>query len=152
MSQCVPPWIHPLWDSLCFLDLSECFLSHVREVLGYNIFKYFYRFFLFLFSFWDPYNMNVGALNIVPEVSETVLIFFSFFFSLFCSVAVISTTLSSSSRIHSSASVILLLIPFRVFHFSYCIFHLCLFFKSSSSLLNISCIFLICASTHFPRF
>ena len=29
--------------------------------------------------FWDPYNSN-GVLNIVPEVSETVLIsFYSFF-------------------------------------------------------------------------
>ena len=27
------------------------------------------RSFLSLFSFWDPYNMNAGAFNIVPEVS-----------------------------------------------------------------------------------
>ena len=24
---------------------------------------------LFLFTFWDPYNMNTGAFNVVPEVS-----------------------------------------------------------------------------------
>ena len=69
-----------LYGTVCFLDLSECFLSHVREVFGCNIFKYFLRPFLFLFSFWDPYNMDVGALNIVSEVSEIVLISFSFFF------------------------------------------------------------------------
>ena len=80
MSCCVPPYVHPVWDYLCFLDLSECFLSHVREVFGYNIFKYVLRPFLFLFSFWDPYNANVGVFNVVPEVSETVLISFLFFF------------------------------------------------------------------------
>ena len=29
------------WDSLCFLDLGFYFLSHVREVFDYNLFKYF---------------------------------------------------------------------------------------------------------------
>ena len=58
--------------------------------------------------------MNVGALNVVSEVSQGV------FISLhppptpapqiFCSVAVFLTILSSRS-LHSSASVILLLIP-----------------------------------------
>ena len=32
--------------------------------------------FLFVFFFWDFYDSNVGAYNIVPEVSEIVLIFF----------------------------------------------------------------------------
>ena len=27
----------------------------------------------FLLFFWDPYNLNVGAFDMVPEVSETVL-------------------------------------------------------------------------------
>ena len=48
---------------------------------------------------------------------------FSFFhsFSIFCSVAAISTILSSRSLIHSSASVILLLIPSRVLFISVCV-------------------------------
>ena len=54
--------------------------------------------------------MNVGGCNAAPEVSEIVFIFF-FLFSVFYSVAPISTILSSKSLIHSSASVILLLIP-----------------------------------------
>ena len=49
--------------------------------------------------------MYIGMFNVVPVVSETVLISFHFFFSLFCSVAVISISLSSSSLISSSASV-----------------------------------------------
>ena len=66
------------WDSLCFLDLGNCFLSHVRDIFSYYLFKYFLRSFLSLFSFWDPYNVNVvwhcprGLLN-CPH-------FFSFFF------------------------------------------------------------------------
>ena len=37
------------------------------------------------------------------------------------------------------------------FHFIYCIVYHCLFFSSSRSLLNISCIFWICASILFQR-
>ena len=103
-----------LYGTLHFLDLIDYFLSHVREGYYYNLFKYFLRPFLFLFFLWDHYNSNVGAFNIVPEVSETVLNSFRSFFCILLPV-VISTILSSSSLIHSSASVILLLIPSRVF-------------------------------------
>ena len=67
----------------------------------------------------------------------------SIFFTLFCSSKLISTMLSSSSLIHSSASDILLLIP-SIVNFSNCVvFPLCLFFNSSRSLLIHSCIFSI---------
>ena len=65
--------------------------------------------------------MNIGVFNVVPEISDTVLIsFLSFFFTLF--MAVISTILSFISFIYSSASVILLLISSSVFFISglYC--------------------------------
>ena len=63
----------------------DYFLSHIREVFNYNLFKYFLSPFLSLFFFWDPYNSNVGAFNDVPGVSETVLnSFHSFFFILLC--------------------------------------------------------------------
>ena len=62
----------------------DYFLSHVREILNYNPFKYFLRP-LFLLFFWCPYNLNVGVFNVVPEVSETALnSFHSFFFILLC--------------------------------------------------------------------
>ena len=84
VSQCIPPWLYPACDSLHFLNLDDCFLSHVREVFSFYFFKYFFRFFLSLFSFWDLYNANVCAFNVVPEVSYTVLIsFHSCFFILF---------------------------------------------------------------------
>ena len=38
---------------------------------------------IMLFFFWYPYNLNIGAFDIVPEVSETVLSsFHSFYFIL----------------------------------------------------------------------
>ena len=147
MSWRVSPWIYPVWDSLHFLELIDCFLSHIAEVFNYNIFKYFLSPFLFLF-FWDPYNSNVGVFNVDPEVSETVLN--SFHSSLFCSAVVISTILSLRSFVHSSAWVILLLIHSREFLIllSVVFIIVCLLFSSSRSLLNISCIF----SILFPRF
>ena len=62
----------------------DYFLSYVREVFNYNLFIYFLSPFLSLF-FWDPYNSNVGAFNVVPDVSETVLnSSHYFFFILLC--------------------------------------------------------------------
>ena len=55
--------------------------------------------------------MNITVLDVVPKVSRTVLISFHSFF--FCSGAVISIILSFSSRIHSSISFNLPLIPSR---------------------------------------
>ena len=48
-----------------------------------TIISFFHRPFLFLFFFWDPYNSNVGAFSVVPEVSDIVFNSFnSFFFIL----------------------------------------------------------------------
>ena len=84
MSLGVSPWVYPVWDSLGFLDLGGYFLPHFREVFNYYLLKYFFMVFLFVFVFWNPYDSNVGAFNIVLEVSEIVLIYFksfSFFLS-----------------------------------------------------------------------
>ena len=112
MSWCVSPWVYPLWDSLGFLDLGDYFLPHFREFFNYYLLKYFLMVFLFVF-FWDSYDSNVEAFNIVPEVSEVVIISFNSFFPFFflVSVSFISTILSSTSLILSSASVTLLLVP-----------------------------------------
>ena len=102
MSWCISLWIYHVWDALNFLDLSGYYCSNVREIFDYNLFKYFLIPFLFLFFFWDPYNLNVDALNVVPALSETVLIYF--IFPLFSSASVISTIPSSSSLTHHCAS------------------------------------------------
>ena len=100
-----------LYGTLCFLDLSECFPSHVREVLSYYVFKYFLTSFL---SFPSGTPINVCVFNSFPEVSETDLISFHFFFFiLFHSCDFHHSVFQSLIR--SSASVILLLIPSSVF-------------------------------------
>ena len=148
MSWHVSPCIYPVWDSLSFLDLTDCFLSHIREVFNYNLFKYFLSPFLFLF-FWDPYDSNIGAFNVVPDVSETVLnALFIYFFILLCGsyfhyfifqVTYLFFCLNYSSIDSFS----------RVFNFIYCVVIIvCLLFSSSRSLLNVSCIF----SILFPIF
>ena len=68
-----------LFGTLGFLDLDDYFLPHFREVFNYYLFKYFLMVFLFVFFFWDSYDLNVGAFNIVPEVSKIVLISFNSF-------------------------------------------------------------------------
>ena len=35
-------WVYPVWNS-CFLDLGDRFLSQVRDVFSYYLFKYFLR-------------------------------------------------------------------------------------------------------------
>ena len=70
-------------------------------------------------------------------------------FFLFYSTAVISISLFPRS-LNCSAAFILLLIPSSVFFISV-IVHVCLFFKSSSFLLNTFYIFLVCTSILFLR-
>ena len=78
----VSPWVYPVWDPLCLLDLTGYFCFHVGEIFNYNLFKKFLISFLFLF-FQDPYNWNAGAFDVVLEVSEIVLSsFHSFHFIL----------------------------------------------------------------------
>ena len=61
----------------------DYFLFHVGEIFNHNLFKNFLISFLFLFLFWDPYNLNVGVFDIVPEISEIILSsFHSFYFIL----------------------------------------------------------------------
>ena len=73
------PWVYPVWDSLGFLNLGDYFLPHYKEVFNCYLLKYFLMVFLFVFFFWDSYDLNVGAFYIVPEVSEIVLISFNSF-------------------------------------------------------------------------
>ena len=117
MSWCVSPWVYPVWVFLCLLDLIDYFLFYIGKILNFNLFKNFLIPFLFPF-FWDPYNSNVGVLDMVPEVSEIVLSsFHSFYFILLFRSYFhwLLLLLCSRSPIHSSVSDILLLIDSRIF-------------------------------------
>jgi len=54
--------------------------NELKEIFNYYLLKYLHMVFLFVFFFWDSYDSNVGAFNIVPEVSEIVSISFNSFF------------------------------------------------------------------------
>ena len=75
---CIPLCVDPVWESLCSLELSDCFFPQVRKVFSYYLFKYFLRPFLSLSSFCNSYNVNISMLDVVPEVLN-----FPHFFSLF---------------------------------------------------------------------
>ena len=134
MSCHVSPWVYLVRHSLYLLDLIDYFFFHVGKIFNYNLFKNFFIPFLFHFFFWNPYYLNVGAFDIVPEVSEIILLFS--FFLLYSALQKCKELLSSSSLIRSSASDILLLIPSRVFLISTIVLFVsvCLFFNSSRSL------------------
>ena len=122
VSLCVPPWVYSAWDSLCFLDWVTISFPTLGKFSANYLFKYFLRSFLSLFSFWDPYNMNIGVVN-VPKVSSMLLI--SSFFPLFCFMAVIFHCSVLQFTLHSFVSFILLLILSSTFlNFSYFIAHL----------------------------
>ena len=136
-----------LYGTLCASWTWSTFLFLFGEIFNYNLFKKFLIPFLFLFSFWVPYNSNFSAFDIVPEVSEAILSsFHSFYFILpFRSCF---HHLTSSSLICSFASDILQLIPSSIFLTSVIVLFVaaCLFFNFSRSLLIDSYIFSILLS------
>ena len=105
-------WVSWTWVIISFPNLGK--FSSFPQVFSRGLFFFFF----FVFFFWDSYDSNVGAFNISQRslrLSSFILIHFSFFHS----VSFISTILSSTLLILSSASVILLLFPSRVFLISF---------------------------------
>ena len=139
---------------LSFLDLIDYFLSHVGEVFNYNLFKNFLSAFFFSSSSGTPITWKFVLLILSQRYLMLSSILF-ILFPLFGSSAVICTILSYSSLLCSSASVILLLVPSRVFLISVIVLFisLYLFFISFMSLLvvltvfSVACIFSILFSS-----
>ena len=61
MSWGVSPWVYPVWDSLGFLDFGDYFLPHFREFFNFYLLNYVLM--VFIFVFWDSFDLNVGAFN-----------------------------------------------------------------------------------------
>jgi len=98
------------------------FVYGVKKFFNYYLLKYFLMAFLFVFFFWDSYDLNVGVLTLSQRslrLSSFLLILFPFF--LYASFN--STILSSTSLILSSASVIYCWFPPDAFDLCYCIIH-----------------------------
>ena len=65
MCQCGSLWVHLLEFSR--LPRSGCpFPCPVRHVFSHYIFRQDFCSFFSLFSFWDPYNVNVSLFDVVP--------------------------------------------------------------------------------------
>ena len=145
MSWGILPWVYPVWGPLDFVDMGGYFLPHLMEVFNYYLLKYFLMAFLFAFFFWDSYDSNVGAFNIVPEVSEVVLISFHFFFLFY---SLLHLFLPFYLPPHLSYLLPQLFYCWSLqsaFDLSYCIIHywLTLFLFLLGRCLNICCIFSI---------
>ena len=69
-------WVYLVWDSMWLLFLDVCFLSQVRKVYSYYVFKYVLCLFICLFFFWDFSNAKGTMLDVVSEFSSMVLINF----------------------------------------------------------------------------
>ena len=125
----------------CFLDLVDYFFSHVREVLCLKILSSaiissnIFSSLVYLFSSSGTPIIRTLAHLMLSQWSPKLSSFLLILFSIFCFMAMISTILSSRSLIHSSASVILLLIPSSVLFLSV--------FISSRALVNSCHIFSI---------
>jgi len=136
VSWCVSPWVYPVWDSLCLLDLIISFstLGKFSTIISSKIFSYPLFFFSSsgtpIFESWCVWYCPRGLWD-CPQ-------FFSFFL-LYSALQKIfpSFYLPGHKLICSSASDILLLIPSRVFLISVIVLFdsVCLFFNSSRSLL-----------------
>ena len=115
--------VNPVWDSLPFLDLGDYVLSHVREVFRHYLFQCFLRPFLSLSS--GTPIMQVAHLKL-SQKSLKLSSFLFIPFSFFCSVAVISTTLSSTNLSVFRPHLFCYWFLPVYFYFSYCILSLCL--------------------------
>ena len=127
MSWHVFPWVYPVWDSLCLLDLTDYFLFHVGKfstIISSKIFSYP---FFFSSSSGTPI-IRMLVLLILSQKSLRLSSVLFILFTLFSSSEVISTILSSSSLIHSSGFRYSAIDSFQsVFNFSNCVVCLCMF-------------------------
>ena len=76
VSWSVSPWVYPIWDSLCLLDLIGYLFFYIGEIFKYNLFKNFLIPFL---SSGTPIILRLVQFDMVLEVSETVFSSFDSF-------------------------------------------------------------------------
>ena len=68
----IPPWAYTAWDSLCFLDWVDYFLSHVREIESRSVMSNSLRHHG-LYSVWNSpgQNTGVGSLSLFQQIFLT---------------------------------------------------------------------------------
>ena len=108
-----------LWVSWTLVAISFSTLGKFSTIVSSN----FLMPFLFIFFFWDSYDLNVGTFYIVPEVSEVVLSSFnSFLFFPLCFIyfhhSIFHLTYPIFCLNYSTVGFLQ-----RAFDLSYCIIH-----------------------------
>ena len=136
-----------VYEILSFLNLGSYLLSHVWELFNYKL-KFFFSYSFFFF--FSSSRTSIIQMLVWLMLSQRFMRLFSFLFSLFCSISVITTILSSSSLICSIS--VIFLVPLSAFLISVIVFLIAeyLFFISSRYLLSIFwyllnlCLFYLC--------
>lgn len=110
-----------LHDSLSFLDLA-CWFSNLGRFwpLFHQIFFSSAAFSLSS-PFWDSHYMYADILDVVPQVSKALLIFFSIFFLWIFQI--LSFLLITLKFIDSFSCHLKSALESLAFHFSFCIFN-----------------------------
>ena len=116
MSQHVSPWVYPVWDSLCLLDLIDYFLFRVGDIFNYNLFKIFLISFIFLLC----------SSEVISTVlcSSSLIFFFCFSYSAidsFQSIVNFSNCVCQSLHVYSLILLGLcqLILAFSPFYFTF---------------------------------
>ena len=136
-----------LCETLCFLALGGCFLFHVRKVLDGYLFKFFSATFCFSSSAIPVIWMLVRLMLYLRSLRLSSFLFLLFVFILLLGSYFHHCIFQFTYLFFClSYSAIDSYISFQLLCF------LWLFFSSSKSLLNISCIFWIHISVLFVRF
>jgi len=135
MCWCIPPWVYPAANSLCFLDLVD----HSLSLLG--TFSVIISSHIFMGSFSPPPSgtciMQMLVCLMLSQRSLRLSFFFFFIlFSIFCFVEWFQPSVFNVTYLFFCLS-------YSAINSFQCIVLLCLFFSSSGSLVNISCIFSI---------
>ena len=112
-----------LHASCTWISVSFKFWKFLATVSSYT-----FSILFSLFSFWNPYNANVGMFDVISEISYIALFFFLVCLSDCCNDWVISIILPSRSLMHSSVSFNLLFFTSKVLFVS----NICSFIFSSS--------------------
>ena len=106
----VPFFLFFFWDPYN----SNVGMFNVVPEISETVFITFLFIYLFIYTY-SRFLLVIYFIHIILYTSIPMSSLLFILFSLFCSVAVISIIISSSSLISFSASVILLLIPSRMF-------------------------------------
>lgn len=85
-----------VWESLCFLDLDVYFLSHIRKVFGYYVFRcvLFFLFYSGTPMMWVLVNLT-WSWRSLKLLIENVFAFPLEWFPLICRIVLICSSISS---------------------------------------------------------